>query len=600
MKNLLKWAKPFILLLILICIVTIVVPVTYSYVPQFTKYVFDYVLESNAADNTLPLFLKNFFASFEGLNAVIVVAITLVIFQIIRGALMFLNGYLKGSFAEGIALNMRNKLYNHIQNLSFSYHNNVDSGDLIQRCTSDIETIKTFISTQLPEILYIFASLIAGALQMASINFGIMLITLCVLPVNLISSLIYFSYVKKKFEHVEEVESNMISCIEENVNGARVVKAFAQEASEIEKFDKKNKKYRDEVEYLNKAMSIFWGFSDGFIFLQYALTIGYCIFLAIEGLVGVGDIVACISYISMLVYPIRSLGRIIGDFGKSIVAANRVNEILSQDDEYKVNGNLTPCIEGDIEFKNVSFKFEDASVELLNDISFKINKGQTIAIVGKTGSGKSTIVHILERLLDYTNGSITIDGVELKDIDKKWIRSHIGIVLQDPFLYTRSIFENVRIADPKKTKDDIYNATRMAHIHHDILSFDKKYETLVGEKGVTLSGGQKQRLAIARMLILNKPVIIFDDSLSAVDTETDQSIRNSIKNLDKSITTIIITHRITTAKEADKIIVLDKGVVADMGTHDELKSREGLYASLWNIQGALESEFEKMIAKEVE
>lgn len=598
MKNLLKWAKPFILLLVLICIITIVIPVTYSYVPQFTKYVFDYILGDKTKTNTLPLFIQNFFASFDGLKAVIVVAATLVIYQILRGALMFFNSYLKGCFSEGIAQNMRNSLYSHIQNLSFSYHNNVDSGDLIQRCTSDIETIKTFISTQLPEILYIFASLISGAVQMASVNIGIMLITLCVLPINLISSLIYFSYVKKKFEQVEDVESKMISCIEENVNGARVVKAFASELEEIEKFDKKNKNYRNEVEYLNKAMSIFWGFSDGFIFLQYALTIGYCIFLAQRGLVGVGDIVVCISYISMLVYPIRSLGRIIGDFGKSIVAANRVNEILKEPDEYQINGTLKPTIKGHIEFRNVSFKFSDANFELLNNISFTINPGETIAIVGKTGCGKSTIVHLLERLLEYNSGNILIDGVELKEIDKKWIRKNIGIVLQDPFLYNKNIYENIKIADPSKSQEEIYNATRMAHIHNDILTFDKKYETLVGEKGVTLSGGQKQRLAIARMLILNKPVVIFDDSLSAVDTKTDQSIRNSLKQ-QTNTTSIIITHRITTAKEADKIIVLDNGTIEAIGTHDYLASQDGLYASLWKIQGALEDEFLNLVDKEV-
>ncbi len=599
MKNLLRWAKPFIPLLILICIITIVVPVTYSYVPQFTKYVFDYVLGDKTADNTLPSFLKNFFATFDGLKCVVVVAVTLVLYQILRGALMFFNGYLKGSFAEGIAQNMRNKLYMHIQNLSFSYHNNVDSGDLIQRCTSDIETIKTFISTQLPEILYIFASLISGAVQMASVNIGIMLITLCVLPINFISSLIYFSYVKRKFEQIEKVEANMITCIEENVNGARVVKAFATENDEIKKFDEKNSNYKNEVEYLNKAMSLFWGFSDGVTILQYAVTIGYCIHLAQSGLVGVGDIIVCISYISMLVYPIRSLGRIIGDFGKSIVAASRAEEILSTADEYTVNGKEKPVIKGHIEFKNVSFKFDDATYDLLNNVSFEINPGQTIAIVGKTGCGKSTIVHILERLLEYSEGSILVDGTELKDIDKKYIRSQIGIVLQDPFLYTRSIYENVKIASPNKTTEEIYHATKMAHIHNDILNFDQKYETLVGEKGVTLSGGQKQRLAIARMLILDKPVIIFDDSLSAVDTKTDQSIRNSLKQNNKKVTTIIITHRITTAKEADKIIVLDNGSISDIGTHETLAKKEGLYKVLWDIQGALENEFLNLVEEEV-
>lgn len=601
MKKLLKWAKPFIFLLIIICVLTIVIPVTYSYVPQFTKYVFDNIIIVNQdqQQNTLPSFLLTFFNSFEPLNTLIVVAVCLIIFQVLRGGLMLINGYLKGCFSEGIAQNMRNSLFKHIGNLSFSYHNNVDSGDLIQRCTSDIETIKTFISSQLPEILYIFASLISGAVQMASINVGIMLITLCVVPINLIISSIYFKYVSRKFDEIEKVEANMTSCIEENVNGARVVKAFAREKEEIEKFDKKNSNYKTEVEYLNRAMAWFWGISDGITILQYAVTIGYCIFLAERGLVGPGDIIVCISYISMLVYPIRSLGRIIGNFGKSIVAARRVDEILSQPDEYTIDGRLKPEIKGNISFNNVSFTFDDATYPLLKNISFNINAGETIAIVGKTGCGKSTVVHILERLLEYTDGSILIDGVELKDINKKHLRNNIGIVLQDPFLYNKNIFDNVKISAPNKTKEEVYNATMMAHVHNDILNFDKKYETLVGEKGVTLSGGQKQRLAIARMLILNKPVIIFDDSLSAVDTETDKAIRNSLKKMGREITTIIITHRITTAKEADKIIVLDNGRVADIGTHAELASREGLYASLWAIQGALEDEFLNLVEREV-
>ena len=601
MKKLLKWARPFIFLLIIICVLTIVIPVTYSYVPQFTKYVFDniVIVNQDQQQNTLPLFLLNFFNSFEPLNALIVVAVCLIVFQVLRGGLMLLNGYLKGCFSEGIAQNMRNSLFKHIGNLSFSYHNNVDSGDLIQRCTSDIETIKTFISSQLPEILYIFASLISGAVQMASINVGIMLITLCVVPINLIISSIYFKYVSRKFDEIEKVEANMTSCIEENVNGARVVKAFAREKEEIEKFDKKNSNYKTEVEYLNRAMAWFWGISDGITILQYAVTIGYCIFLAERGLVGPGDIIVCISYISMLVYPIRSLGRIIGNFGKSIVAARRVDEILTQPDEYTIDGSLKPEIKGNISFNNVSFTFDDATYPLLKNISFNINAGETIAIVGKTGCGKSTVVHILERLLEYTDGSILIDGVELKDINKKHLRNNIGIVLQDPFLYNKNIFDNVKISAPNKTKEEVYNATMMAHVHNDILNFDKKYETLVGEKGVTLSGGQKQRLAIARMLILNKPVIIFDDSLSAVDTETDKAIRNSLKKMGREITTIIITHRITTAKEADKIIVLDNGRVADIGTHTELASREGLYASLWAIQGALEDEFLNLVEREV-
>lgn len=511
---------------------------------------------------------------------------------------MFLNGVLKGIYSERIAYDIRTKLYNHIQNLSFTYHNTVDTGDLIQRCTSDIDTIKNFISAQLPEILYIFASFISGAIQMAAINTNIMIITLCVIPITVTGGFLYFRYVSKKFDEVEEYESDMTVALQENVNGVRVVKAFAKEKYEIEKFAKKSKVFKDESFKLNRAMAFYWGFSDGITTLQYAITIGYCIYLARTGL-STGGIIACMSYISMLVYPIRSLGRIIGDFGKSSVAAKRIDEILLTEDEYQNDGKEITPITGNISFENVSFKFDDTDKHLLTDVSFEIKSGETVAVVGKTGSGKSTIANILVRMLDYDQGSIKLDGVELKELSKKYVRENVGIILQDPFLYAKTVYENIGIASPSSSNEDIYKAAKTAAIHKDIQGFDKGYDTLVGEKGVTLSGGQKQRIAIARMLVLNKPIIIFDDSLSALDTKTDLQIRNALKLRNEKMTSIIITHRITTAKEADKIIVLEEGKVSAIGTHEELSKKEGLYKSLWDIQGALEEEFLKMVDKEV-
>ena len=599
MKALFKWSKPHIFIMIIIMLLTIIVPVTYSYVPQFVKYVFDCVLLPDPnAEITLPNFLTEFFDSFEKLESVLVVGITLVIFQLVRGGLMFLNGVLKGIYSERIAYDIRTKLYNHIQNLSFTYHNTVDTGDLIQRCTSDIDTIKNFISAQLPEILYIFASFISGAIQMAAINTNIMIITLCVIPITVTGGFLYFRYVSKKFDEVEEYESDMTVALQENVNGVRVVKAFAKEKYEIEKFAKKSKVFKDESFKLNRAMAFYWGFSDGITTLQYAITIGYCIYLARTGL-STGGIIACMSYISMLVYPIRSLGRIIGDFGKSSVAAKRIDEILLTKDEYQNDGKEITPITGNISFENVSFKFDDTDKHLITDVSFEIKSGETVAVVGKTGSGKSTIANILVRMLDYDQGSIKLDGVELKELSKKYVRENVGIILQDPFLYAKTVYENIGIASPSSSNEDIYKAAKTAAIHKDIQGFDKGYDTLVGEKGVTLSGGQKQRIAIARMLVLNKPIIIFDDSLSALDTKTDLQIRNALKLRNDKMTSIIITHRITTAKEADKIIVLEEGKVSAIGTHEELSKKEGLYKSLWDIQGALEEEFLKMVDKEV-
>ena len=589
-KVLLKWLKPYMPLFIVVSLFQIILPLTYSYVPQFIKYIFDYVLADTDAVNTLPKFVINFFNNYQGIECVIIVSVTLVLYQLFRGTLMFVNGLCKGAIAENMTLDMRKKLYTHIQDLSFSYHNTLDTGDFIQRCTSDIDTIKTFISANMPEIFFIFTSMIAGGVQMASINVNIMLISLSIMPITLLLSVYFFRVIEKKFEEIEKYEADMTSCLEESVNGVRVVKAFTKEKYEIERFDQKNNKYTEESYRLTRKMALYWGLSDGLVSLQYALTLGYCIYLAKSGL-SAGDLVVCISYISMLVYPIRNLGRILTNFGKATVAAKRVDEVLMEKTEYLENGTLMPQINGNIEFNNVWFKFEDSDKYLLKGVNFKIEKGESVAIIGKTGSGKSTIANLLVRMMEIDDGQILIDGVNIKDIDKHYLREHIGIILQDPFLYQNTIYNNIAIASDNALEADVYHAAKIANIDEDITAFDDGYETLVGEKGVTLSGGQKQRVAIARMLLLNKEVLLFDDSLSAVDTKTDLEIRNALKEHNKDLTSIIITHRITTAKECDKIIVIENGVISAIGTHNELASQAGLYKDLWDIQGALEEEF---------
>jgi len=587
------------LLFLAIVAFQMLIPITYSFVPQFTKYIFDYVLDNTGAENTLPQFLLDYFGNFTGVKAAMVVGGVLVIYQFLRAFMMFLSRTVKSNYAENISRDMRTKIYQHVQDLKVSKHNNIDTGDMIQRCTSDIDTIRQFLSEQLPEIFYIITTLLAGSIQMASVNRGITLVTLIIIPITVTTSIIYFRYITKQFDKVEKVEAKMSTAIEENINGVRVVKAFNKEVDEIEKFKEKSKKYVDESLKVNTGMACYWGFGDGLCALQYAATIFYCIYLAQKGTVTAGDIIVCCSYISMIVYPIRELGRIISDFGKSIVASGRIDEILQEEDEYQNDGTKELDVEGNISFKDVYFKFDDSNQYLLNGVNFDIKAGETIAIVGKTGCGKSTIASLLVRMHEYNSGSITIDGIELKDIKKKSIRKNIGIILQDPFLYARSIYDNISIATDNIDEDAVYEASKKAAIHQDILAFEDGYKTLVGEKGVTLSGGQKQRVAIARMLLLEKPVVIFDDSLSAVDTSTDMAIRNALKNTNKKVTSIIITHRITTAKEADKIIVLEDGKVSEIGTHQELAAKEGLYKKLWDIQGALEEEFLKTVEKEV-
>lgn len=601
-KSLMKWAKPYKWLLIFIVILTILIPITYSYVPQFIRYVINDILEyseNSGGSVNLPQILLQFFDGVSNvLDAILFVGLTLLIFQLLRGILLFFNGYLKGKWAESMAHDMRSKMFSHIQDLSYTYHNNVDTGDLIQRTTSDIDTVKGFLSAQFPELFYIIFSFAAGAVQMGLMNVKIMLVTLCVAPISITMSIVYFKYIKKKFEFIEEVEANMTTALQENINGVRVVKAFAKERFEIEKFDKKNDQFRHESRKLTNAIGFYWGISDLLTMLQYTLTVGVAILLSSKGEISAGDYIAYSMYIGMLVWPIRGLGRIIGDFGKATVASRRIDEVLDVPTEYGKDGSLTPVIEGKIEFDNVIFKFDDTEQHLLNGVNFTIEKGETVAVIGKTGSGKSTIANLLVRMLDYQDGHIRIDGVDLKDISKQWIRRNIGIILQDPFLYAATVYDNISIANKGLSQTEIQNAAKTASIHQDIMTFDKGYETLVGEKGTTLSGGQKQRLAIARMLVLNKPVMIFDDSLSAVDTQTDINIRQALKSRNKDLTSIIITHRITTAKEADKIIVLENGRVSAIGKHDDLIDKSPLYKSLWDIQGALEEEFLEILRLE--
>jgi ATP-binding cassette subfamily B protein len=357
----------------------------------------------------------------------------------------------------------------------------------------------------------------------------------------------------------------------------------------------KNSEYRDALKRANKIVAIYWGIMDFIGITQYLVIIAIGVYGVRNGTMDASGIVASLALVGMLIWPVRGLGRIINDFSKALVASDRINHILDQPSEYDHDGTLTPHVTGDIEFKDVSFKFSDTQEHLLKKVNFKINAGQTVAIIGRTGSGKSTIINLLLRMYDYQNGDILVDGTPLKDIKKKYIRSQIGVVLQDPFLYSKTVYENIAIAEKNAQKERVFLAAETAALEKDIKTFQQGYDTIVGEKGTTLSGGQKQRVAIARVLVADKPILIFDDALSAVDTKTDMMIREALMNKTYKHTTIIITHRITTAKEADQIIVLDQGRIEQIGTHDTLSKQEGLYKKLWDIQGKLEKEFQALL-----
>ena len=599
-KRIVVWSKRYIPLFISIILLSILLQWLYSYLPLFIQYSFAVLGYGDIDKVALPSFLINMFKGGDTvLNIILMVSLSMIILQAIRSVLRFIDNYMQGALAQYIGHRLRTKLYKHICELPFSYHKNADVGDLIQRSTSDIDQVSNFVAQQVPNFIGIFVTVGIGAYQVGKISLTLMWVSLIIVPITAISSVVYFRYCNKKFDEIEKVESDMTTIIQENVNGARVVRAFSNEKYEFEKMDEANKLYTKKNEKFNTVMAMFWGTSDFTVFLQYALTIFTGIMLAKDGILGGADIIAAMLLMNMLVWPMRGLGRTIASFGKANVAAKRIGEVFDLDSEFNVNGDKKPNLKGDIEFKNVSFKFDDTDKSLLNDISFKIKAGSTVALVGKTGSGKSTICNILVRFLQYNTGHVYINGYELNDIDKKYLRMNVKYVLQDPFLFSRSVYENIAISNPKIDENKVIAAAKNAAIHSEVLKFDNGYKTIVGEKGTTLSGGQKQRVAIARMLIDDAPVIIFDDSLSALDTKTDVLIRKALKLKDSSQTMIIITHRTTTAKEADLILVLDEGRIVEAGTHDELKDKPGLYKELWGIQGELEKEFNKVLNGEV-
>ena len=359
--KLMKWVKKYWLLVLAIALLTIFTPITYSYVPQFIKYLMDGILSSNeiVEGDINSFFLLDFLNKFDGLTAIWVLGITLIVYLVLRGSIIFLNGYFKGVYSESIAKDIRTNLFSHIQDLPYSYHSKLDTGDLIQRCTSDVETIRAFLSVQMPELLFVLASLSAGVYQMSLIDLRIMLVTLVTIPITFVTSVIYFRYIYKEFTISEENEAKMISVLQENVNGVRVVKAFAREPYAMGRFEEESRKFTESSEKINNAMAFFWGFSDLVTIGQYALTVIVSVYFAKTGIVSIGDIIACLMYVGMLVYPIRRLGRIIGDFSKTIVATKRIEEILDEPTEYVNDGKLTPQITGDIVFKNVGFKFDD-------------------------------------------------------------------------------------------------------------------------------------------------------------------------------------------------------------------------------------------------
>ena len=520
-----------------------------------------------------------------------IMGLMMLLLSVLGGLFQFLRGRWMAEASESIAKNMRDRLYGHLQTLPFDYHVKAETGDLIQRCTSDVETIRRFLSSQVIEMFRAVLMIVVALVVMLRMNWKMTLMSMVLIPLLFAFAFLYFKWVVKFFRVADEAEGKMSAVLQENLTGVRVVRAFGRERYEVEKYKQVNDDMFHKWRRVNDLLAVYWSGSDFLSMTQTGITLLFGVLMAARGELLVGDMTVFVSYISMLLWPIRQLGRILSDMGKSMVAFDRIDEILSQKSEEDGADAVDAPIDRDIEFRHVGFEYEEKN-PVLKDVSFTVKAGQTVAILGATGSGTSTLMLLLQRLYDVKRGDILIGGVSIKKIRKKHLRSRIGLVLQEPFLYSRTVRDNVRIVKPDISDEEVFEVTRTASAHDFIESFERGYDTPVGERGVTLSGGQKQRVAIARTLLKDNDILIFDDSLSAVDTETDAAIRRALKEKRRGLTTFIISHRLTTLAEADFIIVLEDGKVAQQGTHAELIRQPGLYQRIYQIQSALEEELE--------
>lgn len=525
-------------------------------------------------------------------------ALALILMNIVNGVFTFIKGRSSAIASENIARKLRNDLYRHLQHLPFAYHVKAQAGELIQRCTSDVDMIRRFLAVQVMEVVNTVLMVVIAMSILLPRSVPITLYSLILVPPLFCFATWFFKMVHKSFEVADEADGVLNAVLQENLSGVRVVRAFGQQEREVEKFDRVNNDLRKKNLRLNELLAIYWGGGDAISMTQTLLTLVVCIIYACNGWITVGTLIVFTSTLGMLLFPIRQLGRTLSDAGKAMVSMKRVQAILHEEAEPDEPNALKPDLHGDIVFDHVSFAYPDDNVPVLRDVSFTIPAGKTAAVLGGTGSGKSTMMYLLQRLYTPTSGKITIGGVDIQQIDRKYLRAHVGLILQEPFLYSKSIRENVGITAPEQEAERIEHAADIASASGFIAKADKGWETVVGERGVTLSGGQKQRIAIARTLLKDNNILIFDDSLSAVDTETDAQIRAALRHEQKDVTTLIISHRVTTLSQADLILVLENGQITQQGTHAELCSQPGLYQRINSIQNALEEELTQAKAAE--
>jgi ATP-binding cassette subfamily B protein len=494
--------------------------------------------------------------------------------------------------SEAIVRRLRDALYDRLQRLPCAFHDRSETGDLVQRCTSDVETVRVFLQAQVVEIGRALILLGAALPILLSIDRGMTLVSVALFPLIITFAILFFRRIKQVFQRMDEAEATMTTVLQENLTGIRVVRAFARGPHEVERFGATNEAFRDRSYDLMRLLGVYWSSSDLLCLAQQGLVLVWGSKRAIDGDLELGELFVFITMIGMVIWPVRHMGRVLTDAGKAIVALGRIEEILDEPVESRPSAPLSLAERpGRIEFDAVGFSFGDEAV--LEDVSFSIEAGQTLALLGPTGSGKSTILHLLLRLYERDHGSIRIDGVELERLERGELRSRIGAVLQEPFLYSQTVAANISAGRGEMREDEISEAAHAACLVEAMSELEHGFQTSVGERGVTLSGGQRQRVALARALLKDPPILVLDDALSAVDTHTEARIVAELERGHAGRTTLLATHRLSSVVTADRILVLEHGRVVQSGTHAELLGRPGAYRSLWRVQGGIEERIDR-------
>lgn len=579
-KYLVRYKKHLILGLLFIIITNV-----FQILPaQLVRYAINLVIDN-----------ISIYRNFEGLSlqediysgftaSILIYGAAILLMALLRGFFLFMVRQTIIVMSRLIEFDLKNDIYAHYQSLPLSFYRRNNTGDLMNRISEDVSKVRMYLG---PSIMY-GLNMVTLVLMLVPIMFAInvKLTLFALIPLPILSLSIYYvnNIITKRSEEIQESQSGLSTYVQEAFSGIRILKSFTREQDSYNKFKVESDSYKDKSLALTRVQALFFPLILGLIGLSTILTVYAGSAEVIEGSLTFGNIAEFIIYVNMLTWPVTSLGWISSIIQRAEASQRRINEFLKTENPITSEKNISRPLTGDLAFKNVTFVYPDSGVKALKNISFEIAAGKSLAVIGTTGSGKSTIANLITRMYDVTEGEVTIDGINIKDYELVSLRGQIGYVPQDVFLFSDTIYNNIAFGADEVNQEKIVAATQEADVYDNIQRFPNGLNTSLGERGITLSGGQKQRVSIARAIVRDPKILMLDDALSAVDTKTENTILNSMKKIMKGRTTVIISHRVSSAKLADKIILLDDGEIVEEGTHDALINKNGFYKELYDKQ----------------